>query len=156
MSYFTNNRQLVKSIKVNTGTVENPTYTEICCATERNINFDMEEQDFYVFCDALKRHVTTGADVSIDTILKLDATNAGVLAILGNLHTLLASGAIAQFNNIMIQFELLSGYSDSTLIYTTYNATTNLTVESLGGAAEDVSEIAATFKLNGAATAASV
>lgn len=156
MSYFTNNRQLIKSIKVNTGTAQNPSYTEVCCATERTLNFDMEEQDFYVFCDALKRHVTTGADVSIETTIKLDATNTGVITILGNLHTLLASGAIAQFNNIMIQFELLSGISESILTYTTYSATTNLTVESLGGAAEDVSEIAATFKLNGAATAASV
>lgn len=156
MSYFTNNRQLIKSLKINTGTAQNPSYTEICCASERTINFDMDEQDFYVFCDALKRHVTTGADVSIDTTLKLDATNTGVIGILGNIHTLLASGAIAQFNNIMIQFDLLSGISDSVLTYTTYNATTNLIVDNLGGAAEDVSEIAASFKLNGAATAASV
>lgn len=156
MSYFTNNRQLIKKLAINTATAANPTYTEICCASERTINFDMDEQDFSVFCDALKRHVTTGADISIETTIKLDATNSGVIAILGNVHTLIASGAIAQFNNIMIQFELLSGYSNSTLEYTTYNATTNMTVESLGGAAEDVSEIAVTFKLNGAATAASV
>lgn len=156
MSYFTNNRQLIKRLAINTATNASPSYAELCCASERIINLDMDEQDFYVFCDALKRHVTTGADVSIDTTIKLDAQNAGVQKILSNIHTLLASASIAQFNNIMIEFELLSGYSDSTLTYTTYNATTNLTVENLGGVAEDVSELAVSFKLNGAATAASV
>lgn len=156
MSYFTNNRQLINRLAINTGTAQNPTYTDLCCASERTINLDMDEQDFSVFCDALKRHVTTGADVSIETTLKLDASNAGIIAILGNVHTLLASGAIAQFNNIMIQFGLLSGYSDTTLSYTTYNAVADMTIESLGGAAEDVSEIAVTFKLNGTATTASV
>lgn len=156
MSYFTNNRQLINRLAINTGTAQNPSYTDLCCASERTINLDMDEQDFSVFCDALKRHVTTGADVSIETTLKLDASNAGIIAILGNVHTLLASGAIAQFNNIMIQFGLLSGYSDSTLSYTTYNAVADMTIESLGGAAEDVSEIAVTFKLNGTATTASV
>lgn len=156
MSYFTNNRQLIKSLKLNTNTELSPSYAEMCCASERKLNFDMDSQDFYVFCDALKRHVTTGADVSIETTLKLDASNAGIISVLGDLHTLLASGGIAQFNNKMIQFDLLSGISGSTLTYTTYSATANLIVESLGGAAEDVSEIAVTFKLNGAATAASV
>lgn len=156
MSYFTNNRQLINRLAINTGTAQNPAYTDLCCASERTINLDMDEQDFSVFCDALKRHVTTGADISLETTLKLDASNAGIIAILGNVHTLLASGAIAQFNNIMIQFGLLSAYSDSTLEYTTYNAVANMTIESLGGAAEDVSEIAVTFKLNGTATTASV
>ena len=156
MSYFTNNRQLINRLAINTGTSAIPSYTDLCCASERTINLDMDEQDFSVFCDALKRHVTTGADVSIETTLKLDASNAGIISILGNVHTLLASGAIAQFNNIMIQFGLLSSYSDPTLSYTTYNAVADMTIESLGGAAEDVSEIAVTFKLNGTATTASV
>ena len=156
MSYFTNNRQLINRLAINTATAQNPSYTDLCCASERTLNLDMDEQDFSVFCDALKRHVTTGADVSIATKLKLDASNSGISTILGDVHTLLSSGAIAQFNNIMIQFGLLSGYSDSTLTYTNYNAVANMTVESLGGAAEDVSEIAVTFKLNGTATTASV
>lgn len=156
MSYFTNNRQLINRLAINTGTSGNPSYVDLCCASERTINFDMDEQDFSVFCDALKRHVTTGADVSIETTIKLDADNSGVIAILGNVHTLIASGAIAQFNGIMIQFGLLSGYSTNVLTYTTYNAVANMTVESLGGAAEDVSEISVTFRLNGTATAASV
>lgn len=156
MSYFVNNRQLIKSLKVNTGTAAAPSYVDVCCATERTINFDMDTQDFSVFCDALKRHVTTGANVSIETTIKVDAENTGVTALLGDLHTLIASGTIAQFNNIQIQFELLSGYSTNTLTYSTYNAYANLSIESIGGAAEDVSEFAATFTLNGTATAASV
>lgn len=156
MSYFVNNRQLINKLAINTGTAQNPSYVDLCCASERTINFDMDEQDFSVFCDALKRHVTTGADVSIETTIKLDADNTGVIGVLGNLHTLIASGTIAQFNNIMIQFGLLSGYTTNTLTYTTYNAVANMKVESLGGAAEDVSEFAVTFMLNGSATAASV
>lgn len=156
MSYFTNNRQVINRLAINTGTDANPSYVDLCCASERTLNFDMDEQDFSVFCDALKRHVTTGADISIETTLKLDASNTGITKILGDIHTLLASGTISQFNNVMIQFGLLSGYSTNTLTYTNYNAVANMTVESLGGTAEDVSEVAVTFKLNGTATTASV
>jgi hypothetical protein len=77
-----------------------------------------------------------------------------MIALLGNVHDLIENGTIAQFNNLMIQFELLSGYSSSALTYTTYNALANLTIESIGGAAEDVTEVSATFTLNGTATAA--
>ena len=156
MSYFTNNRQVINRLAINTGTDANPSYVDLCCASERTLNFDMDEQDFSVFCDALKRHVTTGADISIETTLKLDASNTGITKILGDIHTLLASGTISQFNNVMIQFGLLSGYSSNVLTYTNYNAVANMTVESLGGTAEDVSEVAVTFKLNGTATTASV
>ena len=154
MSYYTNNRQVIKSLKLNTGTAQNPSYTDLCCASERTLNLSLDSQDFSVFCDALKRHVTTGADVNIATTLKLDAGNAAMIALLGNVHSLIKDGTIAQFNNLMIQFELLSGYTSSTLTYTTYNAYANLTIESIGGAAEDVTEVSATFTLNGTATPA--
>ena len=120
---------------------------------ERTLNLSLDSQDFSVFCDALKRHVTTGADVQIATTLKLDAENTAMIALLDNVHDLIKDGTIAQFNNLMIQFELLSGYSSSTLTYTTYSALANLTIESIGGAAEDVTEVSATFTLNGTATA---
>lgn len=154
MSYYTNNRQLINKLAVNTGTTSAPVYTDLCSATERTINFDMDTQDFSVFCDALKRHVTTGANVSIETTIKVDVENAGVQSLLANVHSLIASGTIAQFNNVMIQFGLLSGMTNSTLEYTTYNATANMSIESLGGAAEDVSEFAVTFTLNGTVTEA--
>jgi len=152
MSYFTNNRQVIKSLKINTGTASEPVYTDLCCASERTLNVELDSQDFSVFCDALKRHVTTGADVQIETTIKLDAENAGVMKLLGNVHDLIKDGTIAQFNNIMIQFELLSSVSSNELTYTTYNASANLTLDSIGGAAEDVSEFTATFTLNGTAT----
>lgn len=154
MSYYTNNRQLINKLAINTGTSSAPVYTDLCSATERTINLDMDDQDFSVFCDALKRHVTTGANVSIETTIKVDAENAGIQSLLANVHSLIKDGTIAQFNNVMIQFGLLSGMTNSTLEYTTYNATANMSVESLGGAAEDVSEFAVTFTLNGTATVA--
>ena len=154
MSYYTNNRQLINKLAINTGTTSVPVYTDLCSATERTINLDMDDQDFSVFCDALKRHVTTGANVSIETTIKVDAENAGIQSLLANVHSLIKDGTIAQFNNVMIQFGLLSGMTNSTLEYTTYNATANMSIESLGGAAEDVSEFAVTFTLNGTATEA--
>lgn len=155
--YFVNNRQVINRLAINTNTAQSPTYTDLCCASERTINFDFDTQDFSVFCDALKRHVTTGADVQIATTLKLDAENTGVLKVLGNIHSLISSGTITQFTNVMIEFGLLSGYTSSTLTYTNYKANANVTIESLGGNAEDVSEIAITFALNGTAqTVASV
>lgn len=151
MSYFVNNRQVINRLAINTNTAQSPVYVDLCCASERTINLDLQTQDFSVFCDALMRHVTTGADVQIATTLKLDAENSGVLQVLGNIHTLIADGSIAQFTNVMIEFGLLSGYSTSTLTYTTYKANANVTIESLGGNAEDVGEIAITFALNGKA-----
>ena len=55
MSYYTNNRQVIKSLKLNTGTAENPTYVDLCCASERTLNLSLDSQDFSVFCDALKK-----------------------------------------------------------------------------------------------------
>lgn len=155
--YFINNRQLINKLAINTGTAQNPVYTDLCCATERTINFDFDTQDFSIFCDALKRHVTTGADVQIETTLKLDVENTGVLQVLGDIHTLITAGTITQFTNVMIEFGLLSGYTSSTLTYTKYKANTNVTIENLGGNAEDVGEIAIKFTLNGTAqTSASI
>lgn len=150
--YFINNRQLINRLAIDTSTSDTPSYVDLCCASERTLNTDFDTQDFSVFCDALKRHVTTGADVQISTTIKLDADNSGVIAVLGDIHSLIASGTITQFNNKKIQFGLLSGYTSSTLTYTTYNAYANITIESAGGNAEDVAEIQMTFTLNGTAT----
>ena len=152
MSYYVNNRQVINRLAIDTTPNSTATYVDLCCATERTLNGDLEEQDFAVFCDALRRHVTTGANVTIATTLKLDADNTGVMRVLGDVHTLVSSGTISQFNNVRIQFGLLSGFSTNTLTYTNYNAYANVTIESLGGSAEDVSEVAVTFTLNGTAT----
>lgn len=150
--YFVNNRQVINRLAIDTSNNDTPSYVDLCCATERTLNLELEEQDFAVFCDALRRHVTTGANVQIATTIKLDAENTGVIKILGDVHTLIASGTITQFVNKKIQFGLLSGFTSNTLEYTTYNAIANVKIEALGGSAEDVSEVAVTFTLNGTAT----
>lgn len=150
--YFVNNRQVINRLAIDTSNNDTPSYVDLCCATERTLNLELEEQDFAVFCDALRRHVTTGANVQIATTIKLDAENTGVIKILGDVHTLIASGTITQFVNKKIQFGLLSGFTSNTLEYTTYNAIANVQIEALGGSAEDVSEVAVTFTLNGTAT----
>jgi len=147
------NRDLIKNLKWNTGTTASPTYTNVCTTSEVGIDIDLETKDWYVYCDALQRRLVTGGSVTLSGTIKLDVNNAAEMDMLGTIHTMIASGTIAQFNNLMIQFELLSGYSSSTLTYTTYSALANLTIESIGGAAEDVTEVSATFTLNGTATA---
>ena len=152
-NYFVNNRQVIKELAINTGTTAAPDYSNLCVSSEIGIVTDLETQDFYVFCDALKRYITTGADVGFTATVKLDIQSAGVQGILSKVHTLIASGAVSQFSNVMIQFELLSGINNDTLEYTKYTATANMTVSDLGGAAEDASEFSVEFKLNGPATA---
>ena len=153
MNWFLNNRQVIKSLAINTGTTSVPVYTNLCVASEIGIMTDLETQDFYVFCDALKRYLTTGADVGFNATIKMDIQNAGVQELLSKVHTLISTGAISQFSNVMIQFELLTGVSSDTLTYEQYDATANLTISDLGGAAEDASEFSIELKLNGPATA---
>lgn len=152
-NWFMNNRQVIPELAINTGTSQSPSYSNLCVSSEIGITTDIETQDFYVFCDAIKRYITTGADVGFTATVKLDVQSAGVREILSKVHTLISTGAISQFSNVMIKFQLLSGVSESTLTYETYTATANLTVSDLGGAAEDASEFSIELKLNGPATA---
>lgn len=151
---FINNRQLIKELGVNTSATSTPTYTNVCCASEIGLNTDVETQDFYVFCDAIQRHLTTGLNIVLNTTIKVDVENAGVLALLGKVHTAIKDGTVTQFNNVQIQFSVLSGYTNGAFEYTTYTANANITISDLGGAAEDVSEFAVEFQLNGTATVA--
>lgn len=149
---FINNRQLIKDLGINTSSSSTPTYTNVCCASEIGLNTDVETQDFYVFCDAIQRHLTTGLNVVLNTTIKVDVENAGVLALLLKVHTAIKDGTVTQFNNVQIQFAVLSGYTGGAFEYTTYSANANITISDLGGAAEDVSEFAVEFQLNGTAT----
>jgi hypothetical protein len=54
---------------------------------------------------------------------------------------------------LLVQFDLLTGVSNAVLEYTTYTVNTKLTLESLGGSAEDEGEFAFTMTINGTATA---
>lgn len=152
MNWFINNRELIKNLAINTGTTGSPVYTPICTTSEVGIDTELEEKNFYVFCDALQRKVITGANVTITGTLKIDVNNSGDLAILDKVHTLIGDGEVSQFSNVEIQFELLSGESGGVLEYTTYQANVSLSVSDLGGSAEDESEFSFEMQLIGKAT----
>jgi len=149
------NRDLIKNLKWNTGTSSNPTYTNVCTTSEVGIDIDLETKDWYVFCDALQRKLVTGGSVTLSGTVKLDVNNTAEMDMLGTIHTMIASGTIAQFNNKSIQFDLLSAYTSDTLTYTTYTANVNVSFSDLGGAAEDEAEFSFEMTLIGTATAGS-
>lgn len=147
------NRDLIKNLKWNTGTSSSPTYTNVCTTSEIGIDIDLETKDWYVFCDALQRKLVTGGSVTLSGTIKLDVNNAAEMDMLGTIHTMIASGTIAQFNNKSIKFDLLSAYTSDTLTYTTYTADVNVSFSDLGGAAEDEAEFSFEMTLIGTATA---
>lgn len=152
MEWYINNRELIKNLAINTGTTENPVFTNICTTSEIGVETELEEKDFYVFCDALQRKVITGASVTLTGTLKLDVNNAGDIAFLEKVHTLIADGEVAQFSGILIQFDLLSGVTGGVLEYTKYQAQVSLNLSDLGGAAEDESEFSFEMQLIGKGT----
>ena len=152
MNWFINNRELIKNLAINTGTSQDPVYTPICTTSEVSVSTELEQKDFYVFCDALKRTIITGASVVYSGTLKLDVNNTGDIAILDKVHTLIGDGEVSQFTNVGIQFQLLSGVSGGVLEYTTYQANVSLSLSDLGGAAEDESEFSFEMTQIGKAT----
>lgn len=151
-NWFINNRELIKNLAINTGTTAVPVYTPICTTSEVQVSTELETKDFYVFCDALKRTIVTGASVTYSGTLKLDVNNTGDIALLDKVHTLIGDGEVSQFTNVEIQFELLSGATGGVLEYTTYQATVSLSLSDLGGAAEDESEFSFEMTQIGKAT----
>lgn len=147
------NRDLIKNLKWNTGTSSSPTYTNVCTTSEIGIDIDLETKDWYTFCDALQRKLVTGGSVTLSGTVKLDVNNEAEMDMLGTIHTMIASGTIAQFNNKSIKFDLLSAYTSDTLTYTTYTANVNVSFSDLGGAAEDEAEFSFEMTLIGTATA---
>lgn len=152
MEWYINNRELIKNLAINTSTTSTPTYTSICTTSEVGIETELEEKDFYVFCDALQRKIITGASVTLTGTLKLDVNNAGDIALLDRVHTLIGDGEVSQFSNVQIQFDLLTGANNGVLEYTTYQANVSLNLSDLGGAAEDESEFGFEMQLIGKAT----
>lgn len=149
MEFYMSNRDLIKGLSLNTGTSSAPALTEMCTTTEVTFNAELEQQDFYVFCDAIQRSIITGVAMSIETTVKLDINNTAIQELIGKIHTLLKDGTIAQFNNQLVQFELLSGVQEGVLEYTKYKVPCVLNFAELGGAAEDASEFSLTIVING-------
>ena len=61
MNWFVNNREVIKNLSINTGTSSTKEFTSLCTTSEVGLTTDLEEKDFYVFCDAIKRSLVTGA-----------------------------------------------------------------------------------------------
>ena len=152
MNWFVNNREVIKNLAINTGTSLNPVYTPMCTTSELALQIDTEEKDFYVFCDAIQRSVITGTKLTLNATVKIDMNNAAIIQTLGDIHTLITNGELAQFNNQTIQFELIDDVSGGTLTYVKYNVPAILKLTEIGGAAEDEGEYALEIVLNGKGT----
>lgn len=152
MEFYVNNREIIKNLALNTGTSSSPTYTEMCTTTEVSLTTDFEQQDWYVFCDAIQRSIITGVALSIETIVKIDMNNASIIKVLGDLHSIIKDGSVAQFNNQQVKFELLTGVEQGVLTYTPYTVPAVLIFSDLGGAAEDSGEFSLTIVINGKGT----
>ena len=154
MEWYITNRELIKGLAFNTGTTQNPTFTAACTSTEISLETDYNEQTWYVFCDAIQRRLLTGAGITLTGTLKLDVNNSADIALLGKIHTLIASGTLSQFND-KVQFQLLTSVSTNTLTYTKYQADAVIKLNGVGGAAEDVAEFEYEIAIQGTATVAS-
>lgn len=149
MEWYVNNREVIKNLSLNTGTSTAPEFTNMCTTSEVGLTTDFEQQDWYVFCDAIQRSLITGVAMSIETTVKIDMNNTAITGILGNIHALIKDGSVAQFNNQLVQFELLTGVEQNTLTYTKYKVPVVLNFSDLGGAAEDSGEFTLTIVING-------
>ena len=152
MEYFINNRQFIKDLAINTGTTQNPTFTKMCTASELTFNTEFEEKTFYVFCDAIQRAIKTGVALSIEGTVKIDMNNTAIVDLLGDIHTLIATGEISQFSNQLMQFDLLTDINNGVLEYTTYQVPVSFSLADLGGAAEDEGEFSITINIIGKGT----
>ena len=149
MEWYVNNREVIKNLSLNTGTTETPVFTSMCTTSEVGLTTDFEQQDWYVFCDAIQRSLITGVAMSIETTVKIDMNNTAITGILGNINALIKNGSVAQFNNQLVQFELLTGVEQNALTYTKYKVPAILNFSDLGGAAEDSGEFTLTIVING-------
>lgn len=149
LNWFLNNREVIKNLAINTGTSQSPTFTTMCTTSEVGLTTDFEEKDFYVFCDAIKRSIITGAKMSIDATVKIDINNTAIQEVLGNIHALIKDGTVAQFNNVLVQFELLEKVTSNVLTYVKYQVPVVMKFSDLGGASEDEGEFALEMVING-------
>lgn len=147
--HFLNNREVIKNLALNTGTSSNPTFTSMCTTSEVALTTDFEKQDFYVFCDAIKRSIITGVALAIECTVKIDMNNTAIQNTLANIHTLISQGTVAQFNNQLAQFELIDNVQEGALTYKKYQVPVCLEFSDLGGAAEDSGEYSLVINIIG-------
>lgn len=152
MNWFLNNREVIRNLAINTGTSTNPTFTNFCTTSEVALAVDTEEKDFYIFCDAIKRSIVTGAKLTISATVKVDMNNGAIVNMLGNLHALIKDGTVAQFNNVLTQFELIENVTGDVLTYKKYQVPVVMKISEIGGAAEDEGEYALELVINGKGT----
>ena len=149
MNWFLNNREVIRNLAINTGTSANPSFTPFCTTSEVALAMDFEEKDFYVFCDAIKRSIVTGAKLTINAVVKIDMNNTGITTMLGDIHTLIKDGTIAQFNNVLIQFELIESVVANVLTYKKYQVPVVMKISEIGGGAENEGEYSLELVING-------
>lgn len=149
---FINERQFIKNLSINTGTSGSPVFTSICTVSELNLNVDMETKSWYSYCSAIQQSLQTGVAISLEGTVKIDMNNEAIITLLGDVHTLLATGEIAQFNNQLIQFDLLTDVNNNVLEYTTYQVPCSISLSDLGGAAEDEGDFGITINFIGKGT----
>lgn len=153
MERYLNNREIIKNLSINTGTSANPVYSAMCTTSEINIATEFEITDFYVYCDAIQRSLTTGLAITLETTVKLDIENTAISTLLDLVHTAMTNGTVAQFNNQSVRFDLLTGENAGVLQYETYTADATLEFSDLGGAAEEEGEFSLNIHINGPVSA---
>lgn len=151
--WFLTNRDVIKNLSVNTGTSTDPVFTPLCCTSEIGISTDFNQTDFYVFCDAIQRHLITGTTLSLSATVMMDVNNVAIQGLLTKINSLISTGEIAQFNNQQIEFELLTGVSEGVLTYQKYKANCIMNFSDLGGAAESESSFTLDIQIQGKAEA---
>ncbi len=137
LQFYVNNREVIRNLALNTGTTSAPEFTKMCTLSEIGLSPDFNQKDWYVACDAIKRAVLTGVSLTLNTTVKLDMNNKAIKSTLKSIHTLIKTGEIAQFNNQLIQFELIDDVNEGILTYKKYQVQVVLKFSELGGAVED-------------------
>lgn len=150
--WFVNNREVIKNLAMNTGTSSAEAFTNLCTTSEVGLTTDLEQKDFYIFCDAIRRSIVTGIAMSINTTVKLDINNSAIQKVLAKIHDLIVNGEVAQFNNEIVQFELLEKVTSNTLTYKKYKVPVTMIFSGLGGNAEDEGQFALELIINGKGT----
>lgn len=149
LNFFLNNREAIKNLQLDVGTSSSPDFKTMCTTSEITLNTEMEQKDFYVWCDAIQRSILTGAALSMDTTIKTDMLNEAIQDLFAGVADLIANGSIAKFNNRTIRFELVTGIEDGVLTYKMFEVPCVLSLSDLGGAAEDENGFSLAIAFNG-------